>query len=277
MPLPTRTGERNERFKIVIDLILMEALISDYTGLREACERVFESRAFGVPHRTGVHRRPGVCARVRRRCLPHVPANGTIPAVKRFLLIATILTVGAASALAQGSAPLSSGDRVFVRVGSDTTWSDSLAVDAEGKIFLPRIGALGLSSVPATAVPASVRQALASVYRLADATVVPLRRVTVSGEVRRPGVYFLPVESSIGDAVAIAQGATDIGNLERLTLVRGGTTTQLRHWITGPQGAQTVASGDLLVVERDAWLKRNALSLISTVALLITTIVAVTR
>jgi polysaccharide export outer membrane protein len=197
--------------------------------------------------------------------------------VKRFLLIATILTVGAASALAQGSAPLSSGDRVFVRVGSDTTWSDSLAVDAEGKIFLPRIGALGLSSVPATAVPASVRQALASVYRLADATVVPLRRVTVSGEVRRPGVYFLPVESSIGDAVAIAQGATDIGNLERLTLVRGGTTTQLRHWITGPQGAQTVASGDLLVVERDAWLKRNALSLISTVALLITTIVAVTR
>lgn len=197
--------------------------------------------------------------------------------MKRFLLIATILTVGAASALAQGSAPLSSGDRVFVRVGSDTTWSDSLAVDAEGKIFLPRIGALGLSSVPATAVPASVRQALASVYRLADATVVPLRRVTVSGEVRRPGVYFLPVESSIGDAVAIAQGATDIGNLERLTLVRGGTTTQLRHWITGPQGAQTVASGDLLVVERDAWLKRNALSLISTVALLITTIVAVTR
>jgi len=197
--------------------------------------------------------------------------------VKRILIFAACLAVGVASAHAQGSAPLSPGDRVFVRVGSDTTWSDSLAVDAEGRIFLPRIGALALSSVPAAAVPAAVRQALGSVYRLADATVVPLRRVTVSGEVRKPGVYYLPVEASLGDAVAIAQGATEIGNLERLTMVRGGTATRLRHWTTSPQGAQAVASGDLLVLERDPWVKRNALSLISTVALLITTIVAVTR
>ena len=197
--------------------------------------------------------------------------------MKRILIIAACLAAGAASAQAQGSAPLSPGDRVLVRVGSDTTWSDSLVVDAEGRIFLPRSGALELRSVPASAVPTAVRQALGSVYRLTDATVVPLRRVTVSGEVRRPGVYFLPVEASLGDAVASAQGATEIGNLERLTLVRGGTATRLRHWVTGPLGAQTVASGDLLVLERDTWLKRNALSVISTVALLITTIVAVTR
>ena len=197
--------------------------------------------------------------------------------MKRALIFAASLALGAASAQAQSGAPLSPGDRVFVRVGSDTTWSDSLAVDAEGRIFLPRIGALALRTVPASAVPAAVREALASIYRLADATVVPLRRVTVTGEVRRPGVYFLPLEASLGDAVAVAQGATEIGNLERLTLVRSGTSTRLRNWTAGPQGAQAVASGDLLVIERDPWLKRNALSLISTVALLITTIVAVTR
>lgn len=212
-----------------------------------------------------------------RLCLPDVAANDTIPAVKRILIFAASLAVGAASAQAQSSAPLSPGDRVFVRVGSDTTWSDSLAVDTEGRIFLPRIGALALRTVPASAVPAAVRQALGSVYRLADATVVPLRRVTVSGEVRKPGVYFLPVEASLGDAVAVAQGATEIGNLERLTIVRGGTATRLRHWTTGPQGAQGVASGDLLVLERDPWLRRNALSFISTMALLVTTIVAVRR
>jgi len=209
--------------------------------------------------------------------LPHVAANDTITAVKRILIFVACLAVGAASVHAQASAPLSPGDRVFVRAGSDTTWSDSLTVDAEGRIFLPRIGALDLRAVPAVAVPAAVRQALGSVYRLADATVVPLRRVTVSGEVRKPGVYYLPVEASLGDAVAIAQGATEIGNLERLTLVRGGTTSRLRHWTTTARGAQAVASGDLLVLERDPWLKRNALSLISTVALLITTVVAVTR
>lgn len=212
-----------------------------------------------------------------RLCLPDAAANDTIPAVKRILIFAVSLALGAASAQGQASAPLSPGDRVFVRVGSDTTWSDSLAVDSEGRIFLPRVGPLALSTVPASAVSASVRQALRGVYLVADATVVPLRRVTVSGEVRKPGVYFLPVEASIGDAVAVAQGATEIGNIERLTMVRAGTVTRLRHWTTGPQGAQVVASGDLLVLERDLWIKRNALSVISTVALLITTVVAVTR
>lgn len=209
--------------------------------------------------------------------MPRVAANGTIPAVKRTLILVVSLAVGAASALAQGSAPLSAGDRVLVRVGSDTTWSDSLAVDAEGRIFLPRIGALALRTVPAAAVPEAVRQALGSVYRLADATVMPLRRVTVTGEVRKPGVYFLPVDASIGDAVAVAQGATEIGNIDRLTMVRAGTTTRLRHWVSKPEGAQAVASGDLLVIERDPWLRRNALAVISTMSILVTTIVAVTR
>lgn len=209
--------------------------------------------------------------------MPYAAANDTIPAVKRTLIFVASLMAGAAGAQAQDGAPLSPGDRVFVRAGADTTWSDSLAVDAEGRIFLPHIGALNLRTVPASAVPTAVREALGSVYRLADATVVPLRRVTVTGEVRRPGVYYLPLEASLGDAVAVAQGATEIGNLERLTLVRSGTSTRFRNWTAGPQGAQVVMSGDLLVLEREAWLKRNALSVISTVALLITTIVAVTR
>jgi hypothetical protein len=45
MTLPPRPGKRNERFRDLIDLMLMEPLVSDYTGLREACEQVFASRA----------------------------------------------------------------------------------------------------------------------------------------------------------------------------------------------------------------------------------------
>lgn len=45
MTLPPRLGKRNERFKDLIDLMLMETLLTDYTGLREACELVFASRA----------------------------------------------------------------------------------------------------------------------------------------------------------------------------------------------------------------------------------------
>jgi Nucleotidyl transferase AbiEii toxin, Type IV TA system len=50
MTLPPRPGKRNERFKDLIDLMLMEALVTDFTGLREACEGVFQNRgAHGWP------------------------------------------------------------------------------------------------------------------------------------------------------------------------------------------------------------------------------------
>ena len=45
MTLPPRPGKQNERFRDLVDLLLMEAMISeDYVALREACELVFRSR-----------------------------------------------------------------------------------------------------------------------------------------------------------------------------------------------------------------------------------------
>jgi len=44
MTLPPRPGKRNERFKDLVDILLMEALVTDYAGLREACESVFRTR-----------------------------------------------------------------------------------------------------------------------------------------------------------------------------------------------------------------------------------------
>ena len=205
--------------------------------------------------------------------------RGTIPAVgKVTILLVGLLTVGAAQLNAQASGqPLRPGDRVFVRAGSDTVWADSLPVDADGRIFLPRIGVLDLRTVPASATPDVVRTALASLYRTADATVVPLRRVTVAGEARKPGVYFLPPEATLRDAVAMAQGANEIGNADRLTLIRDGKQSLIQRWMSTAEGAQNVASGDVLIISRDSWLKRNALSIISTAAIVVTTIVAATR
>jgi len=44
MTLPPRPGKRNERFRDLVDLLLMEELVTDYAGLREACEAVFRNR-----------------------------------------------------------------------------------------------------------------------------------------------------------------------------------------------------------------------------------------
>jgi hypothetical protein len=45
MTLPPRPGKQNERFRDLVDLLLMEALVThEYATLREACELVFRSR-----------------------------------------------------------------------------------------------------------------------------------------------------------------------------------------------------------------------------------------
>lgn len=44
MTLPPRPGKRNERFRDLVDLLLLEELVTDYVGLREACEQVFRAR-----------------------------------------------------------------------------------------------------------------------------------------------------------------------------------------------------------------------------------------
>jgi len=47
MTLPPRPGKRNERFRDLVDLLLLlllEELGTDYAGLREACEQVFRTR-----------------------------------------------------------------------------------------------------------------------------------------------------------------------------------------------------------------------------------------
>jgi hypothetical protein len=43
--LPPRPGKQNERFRDLIDLLLLEAMFThDYVALRDACELVFRSR-----------------------------------------------------------------------------------------------------------------------------------------------------------------------------------------------------------------------------------------
>ena len=44
MTLPPREGRQNDRFRDLVDLLLMEELVTEYEGLREACEMVFKHR-----------------------------------------------------------------------------------------------------------------------------------------------------------------------------------------------------------------------------------------
>ena len=170
-----------------------------------------------------------------------------------------------------------SGDRVLVWVPADSLRRDTLIVEGNGFIALPRVGRINASHIPSSELADSIRGRYRHVLRLEDVLVVPLRRVSVLGEVRMPGIYYLGLASTLRDAVALAQGVTDIGNPCCMTVVRDSSRKRVRDWQTRPSSELELASGDAIIVDREAWFKRNVFSVISGTAILVSTILALKR
>src|SRR6185437_9686530 len=121
--------------------------------------------------------------------------------VRGALLLLAATTALSGAALAQRStttnptnpenAPLKAGDRVLIKVWLDTLFADTVRIDDNGAAILPRLGPVPLTGMPASEVADSVRNAYRDIVLTPSIEVTPLRRVTVLGEVNRPGTYFL--------------------------------------------------------------------------------------
>ena len=181
------------------------------------------------------------------------------------VLAVTIMAAASAFGQAPGpqALPLQPGDRVLLRIWADTTVMDSAVVGDNGSIMLPRLGPLSLTGVPAPAIGDSVRKAYSALLNPVSVEVTPLRRVSVVGEVRSPNVLYLDTYSTVRDAISRAGGIDDIGQVDPIVLMRDSGRVKLDHWRTRADDAAVIRSGDVIIVERDPWIKRNIFSVIS--------------
>jgi protein involved in polysaccharide export with SLBB domain len=190
--------------------------------------------------------------------------------MKDFRLIALLVLVGlpSNSAAQTRELPLREGDRILLKLWSDTVFADTARVQRGAVVVLPRVGAVSLAAVPISQVSDSVRSAYARLFRSLTVEVSPLRKITVVGEVRRPDVYFLDPNTLLRDAVGVAGGITEIGRENRIRVVRDSSSRLVKGWQTLLGEAATVQSGDVLIAEREPWLKRNALTVVSATGVL---------
>jgi protein involved in polysaccharide export with SLBB domain len=180
-------------------------------------------------------------------------------------------------ALVPSNAPLRPGDRLLVKVWVDTVFADSARIDQSGNVILPRFGSISLVGVSADAVADSVRRAYNHLIRSTAIEVTPLRRITVVGEVKKPGTYYLETLATLRDAMAMAGGVTDIGSTGHIVVIRDSTRIAFDRWEGRNDPAMVVQSGDVLYVDREPWLKRNVFSIISGLGLLLSLIYTVRR
>ena len=117
------------------------------------------------------------------------------------------------------------GDGLSVTVLGEKELSGRVAVRDDGTITLPLAGSVKVAGQTTAVIARLITERLAEYVKNPQVTVEMVERasikVTVSGAVRSPGVYFVARDSRVADALAVAGGTIPAADPSRLSLIRG--------------------------------------------------------
>lgn len=178
------------------------------------------------------------------------------------LLFSVVLVPPRAAAQAVPGTPdtfsIGPGDLVRVRIWREPTLDGDFQVDEQGRLTLPLLGTRAVGGIAW----ADLRDSLLVAYRrelkAPSVTLTPLRRVYVLGEVNRPGVYLADPTTSLAGVVGLAGGASPIGDLRKLRVVRQGHTIIDNAAIDGQLIQADIRSDDQVFVDRRNWFALNS-------------------
>lgn len=160
------------------------------------------------------------------------------------------------------------GDAIQLTVWRREDLSGEFAIGADGSIVHPILQRVVVTGVPLEEVERRISALLQSFEGETEFAIQPLVRVGVAGEVRQPNLYMLTPDMTVANAVARAGGPTERGRLDRVVLLRDGTSRQLDLVDPSGLGARiTVQSGDqVLVARRRDFLREYVVPIASVVA-----------
>jgi protein involved in polysaccharide export with SLBB domain len=164
------------------------------------------------------------------------------------------------------------GDGIFLRAWNEPMMTDTFRISAAGDVVLPYLGEVHVAGMQPDQLRDSLRAAYAEYRRNASIEVAVLRRISVLGEVTRPGLYLVDRTLTMRDLIANAGGITQQGDARRIYLIRDGQELLVRDQGVGLAGVE-LQSGDQLVVARRPWLELNLLGVASTAAVLVSVLI----
>ncbi len=117
------------------------------------------------------------------------------------------------------------GDEIMVRAWGQIDVDVRATVDRNGRIYIPKVGAINVASTRYQDLDARVRSSIARVFKNFDMVVTlgELRsiQVFVVGQVRKPGSYTVGSLSTMVNALLVSGGPTSKGSLRKVQLKRG--------------------------------------------------------
>jgi polysaccharide export outer membrane protein len=178
----------------------------------------------------------------------------------RILLLLILLVLSAASTTsAQPSTStdaLQPGDMIRVAISAMPDMSGDYVVDELGQVSLPLIGTRQASGLPAGELRRQLLAEYNSQFRNQSIQVTFLRRISVLGQVKNPGLYHADPTMSVSDVLALAGGPTEQGRPDEVRILRG--DSEIRADVTSTETLPPeLRSGDQLFVPRKSWFTRN--------------------
>lgn len=128
--------------------------------------------------------------------------------------------------LAQGDFQV--GDRILLAVEGEQAMSDTFAVMTGRVLRLPTVGDVGLTGILRSELEEHLRRSLAKFLREPVVRARALIRLSLLGEVGRPGFYVMPTDIVLTDALMLAGGPGVNARLDRLRVERRGAVVLSR-------------------------------------------------
>lgn len=133
------------------------------------------------------------------------------------------------------------GDRVRLQVDSEPQLSDTFPVGPSQELVLPVVGVVSLHGVLRSELQDDMTREIGRYLRDPVVRAWPLIRVSVVGEVNKPGYYLLPPTSVVSDVLTAAGGPSQSAVVEKMWVERNGN-----HILEGQDLEQTIAAGRTL-------------------------------
>lgn len=188
------------------------------------------------------------------------------------LVLLLVLVLGGSLASATGAVaqtavpgsevgPLEPGDAIRLGFWREPSLSGEYPVDETGTVVLPHLGIREVRGLQPRMLRERLLEEYSRVLENQGVQVTLLRRVSILGAVRNPGLYRVDGTMTVADALALAGGLAPNGRLERVRIVREGRAIPVDLASDLPAD-RVLRSGDQITVAESGWLARNSAALL---------------
>lgn len=152
-------------------------------------------------------------------------------------------------------------------------------IHEDGTIQFPYIGIIKTKTKSYETIRLNIESKYDSLYRGVELIIQPLYRITLLGEVRNPGVYYVTGVEKLLDVIAVAGGETEDSDMSNIIVNRKNEEKSIdaRDIILNDSNEEDfyLKSGDRIYISRKWWVTGRNTSFLFSAAAVIVAVVSI--